>query len=59
MTTEFRCTLPARYEKGCPGYSDPAARQGHYVHCGTEEEALAEMKLRFPDETWFQIGRWK
>lgn len=50
-TREWRCTRPRLYAMpGCPGHSNPKARQGYYVQADTEEEARAEMAQDFPGE---------
>jgi hypothetical protein len=36
---EYRCTFPARYPMGSPGYSDPTARQGYYVDAANSDDA--------------------
>lgn len=56
---EFRRTLPGLYPKGSPGYSDPSARQGHYIKAEDKDEALDKMLKRFPEETLFHIQEWR
>ena len=56
---QYRCTRPEVYEEGCPGHTEPGARQGHYIDALTEEEALMRMKQWFPAESWFDIQLWK
>jgi len=57
---EFRCTRPTVYQSPrCPGHADPSARQGHYVQCATVAEAHAEMKQRFPKDSYFEAVLWK
>lgn len=56
---QYRCTRPGCYEKGCPGHTDPSARQGHYIYAETREDAIEQMIKRFPDDVHFDIQLWK
>lgn len=58
--TEYRCTRNALYQHNCLGRDDVTARQGHYVHAESEEEAWQQMAIRYPEETeaGFSIEDW-
>ncbi len=40
-TQEFRVTVRTNYTPGCPGHTDPRARQGHYFRANNVVEAAA------------------
>lgn len=49
---EYRLTRNAGYTNpNCPGHYDLTCRQGYYMIANSLEEALAEMRDRFPDDT--------
>jgi hypothetical protein len=58
---EWRCTRNQPYmDKGCTGFKDTGARQGHYVRARTWDAAIWEMKKKFPNDTeGFTATRWK
>ena len=65
---EYRCTRAAPYGPGTPGFTDPTARQGHYIVARSEEGALAEMQRQFgptdrkyaePERPMFTVQLWK
>lgn len=59
--TEYRCTRNALYQHDCIGRDDVTARQGHYIHAESEEEAMQIMADRYPDETeaGFTVQQWQ
>lgn len=59
--TEYRCTRNALYQHDCIGRDDVTARQGHYIHAHSEEEAMQIMADRYPDETeaGFTVQEWQ
>ena len=61
VANEYRCTRRSVYSgPGCLGHKDPGARQGYYVVALTPEDALARMRVAFPDDAdGFDIQVWK
>lgn len=55
---QFRCTRPDAYGPGCPGHTDPSARNGHYITAADPEEAREKMKSRFPEDSRFDVEPW-
>ena len=55
----YRCTRPEVYDPGCPGHTDPTARQGYYIEADSERAALFRMHEKFPEDTKFDIYEWK
>lgn len=47
---EYRCTRNSPYMHKCMGHDNLSARQGHYVNCYTEEQALEIMGMDFPGD---------
>jgi hypothetical protein len=58
---EFRCTRNALYDDGGHEDADLSVRQGHYITANNKEEALEEMRARFPEEVeaGFTVHPWK
>lgn len=57
---EYRCTRPDLYDSpGCTGHKNPSARQGHYVNAESLDDALAQMKKKFPSDKKFEGELWK
>jgi hypothetical protein len=58
---EFRCTRNALYDDGGQENADLSVRQGHYIIAQNEEQALEEMRIRFPKEVeaGFTVQPWK
>lgn len=58
---EFRCTRNALYDDGGQEDADLSVRQGHYITADNEEQALEEMRIRFPKEVdaGFTVHPWK
>ncbi|MCT7986453.1 hypothetical protein NG796_24585 [Laspinema sp. A4] len=58
---EFRCTRNALYDDGGQEDADLSVRQGHYIIAQNEEQALEEMRARFPKEVeaGFTVHPWK
>lgn len=58
---EYRCTRNALYSHDCIGRDDLTARQGHYIHANSAEEAWEKMAIRFPKETeaGFTVEEWE
>ena len=53
---EYRCTRSNLYtDPRCLGLTNPSARQGHYIHADSEQEALAKMKSNYPHEYDFTV----
>ena len=56
---EFRITRPDMYKNlNCPGHKDLGAREGHYIEAENEDQAIAIMKLRFPNDSAFDLQLW-
>lgn len=56
---EYRLTRPWQYRNpNCPGHKDKSARQGYYIRANTAKEAVDEMRLEFPHES-FDVQLWK
>lgn len=58
---EYRCTRNALYQHDCLGRDDLTARQGHYIHAESDEEAWQIMATRYPEETkaGFTVELWE
>jgi hypothetical protein len=58
---EYRCTRNALYSHDCIGHDDITARQGHYIHANSAEEAWEKIATRFPEETeaGFTVEEWE
>ena len=60
VVNEYRCTRSDLYKNvTCVGHLDLTAREGHYIMTSTQDEALAEMQKRYPDESGFTVHLWK
>ncbi len=46
----YRCTRNSAYPPRSPGHTDLTARQGHYVRALSREQALQNMRSRFPSD---------
>lgn len=59
--SEYRCTRKKPYEKGSAGYKDTSARVGYFIEAESKEQALEQMKKRFPDDIryGFDVELWK
>jgi len=55
----FRCTRNDVYPEDCPGSKNVSARQGHYVTANNPEDALYEMRRRYPDDDGFTVQLWE
>lgn len=61
MMNEYRVTRDTLYANPhCVGHKDLTARDGHYIKAASQEDALMEMKKRYPhDVHGFTVQFWK
>lgn len=45
---EWRLTRPSQYGFGTPGRGDLSAREGHYIHADTPQDAVNTLAARYP-----------
>lgn len=55
---EYRVTFPGRYGPGCPGHTDPSARQGNYVRAVSPQHAANQIALRDHTYAEMDVQRW-
>jgi hypothetical protein len=57
---EYRMTRNSQYTNPkCAGHKDLSARDGHYIKATTPDDAVREMRTRYPDDQGFTIQLWK
>jgi len=56
---EWRVTRPGQYvSPGCPGHTDPGARQGYYIRAWSAEEAVLQMARVHKADVEFDVQPW-